>query len=148
MAESGARQIEFDLAQFRAADTGVFFSIVYMCIPTYYLYCPAITTPALRDLYQCVTPQYATIWREIGTQLDLPDATLSIIQANNPANVERCCNAMLSRWLEVDTNAMWQKLLRAIDICTGQVCIQGEVFQFCTLYARRYYTNTGSLSVL
>ena len=99
----------------------------YLCT----LYCPATSRPTLRDLYRCVTPQHATIWREIGIQLDLPDCTLSIIQANHPSDVKRCCNAMLSEWLEVDTNATWQKLLSAIDTCryTGRaVHDRGEPF--------------------
>ena len=72
-----------------------------------------------KDLY-CVTSRYATSWREIGIQLDLTNETLSIIQDDYPLNARRCCNAMLTKWLEVDINASWQKLFDAIDKCTEQ----------------------------
>ena len=86
----------------------------------------AKTTPTLKDLQQHIIPQCATIWREIGTQLNLSDGELSIIQADNQLSVKKCCNVMLSRWLEVDTNASWEKLFTAIDICSGQCNYQGD----------------------
>ena len=54
-------------------------------------------------------------------QLGLSNESLSIIQDDNQHSVERRCNAMLQKWLQVDTSASWEKILRAIDICTGQV---------------------------
>ena len=78
------------------------------------------TRPIPKDLQQFVTPQYATRWREVGIQLGLSNETLSVIQEDNPLNVRRCCNAMLMKWLSVDTNASWQKLFTAIDNCTTQ----------------------------
>ena len=77
------------------------------------------TRPTAKDLH-CVTSHYATSWREIGIQLDLTNETLSIIQEDYPRNVKRCCSVMLMEWLEVDTNASWQKLFDAIDKCTEQ----------------------------
>ena len=45
--------------------------------------------------------------------------TLSIIQEDNPHSVTKRCNAMLSKWLEMDdTSASWQKLFTVIDNCT------------------------------
>lgn len=85
-----------------------------------------MTTPTLKEINQSITPQYAAIWKKIGMELDLPDGMLSIIEANYPSDVERCCNKMLSRWLERDTSASWQKLLTAIDTCTSQVDNQGD----------------------
>ena len=84
------------------------------------------TRPALKDLQRHVTPRYATSWREIGIQLNLSDGELSIIQADNQFSVKKRCNVMLSRWLEVDTNASWEKLFTAIDICSGQPNDQGD----------------------
>ena len=76
------------------------------------------TRPALKDLQKYITRRYATKWKELGIQLDLNEETLSVIQANNPLNAVGCCNAMLSGWLQVDTNASWQKVFIAIDNCT------------------------------
>ena len=66
-----------------------------------------------------MTPQYATRWREIGIQLNLTSETISIIQEDNPGSAKKCCNVMLMKWLEVTTDASWQKLFTAIDNCTS-----------------------------
>ena len=74
------------------------------------------TSPSLRDLQQCFTPQYATQWRVIGTQLGLPTSTLDIIEHNNRDKAMECCNAMLSKWLQLDTTASWKQLFTAIKL--------------------------------
>ena len=84
------------------------------------------TRPTLKYLQQHITPQYAKIWREIGVQLNLSDGNLSIIEADNLRNIKRCCNVMLSSWLEVDTNASWEMLFTAIAICSEQYNDQGD----------------------
>ena len=86
------------------------------------------TRPSPKDLQRCVTPKYATRWRELGIQLDLTDDALSIIKEDNSHDVTRRCNVMLSEWLKVDTEASWQKLFTAIDTCTrsGEDCDQGD----------------------
>ena len=73
------------------------------------------TTPLLKDLYQHITPQYAADWEVIGTLLGLPTATLKIIEYDNREKARQCCNAMLSKWLEVDTTASWRKLFTVIE---------------------------------
>ena len=79
-----------------------------------------MNTPTPKELQRYITPRYATSWREIGTQLELSSTRLSIIETDHPFSVERCCNAMLSKWLEQDKDASWQKLFNAIDYRTGQ----------------------------
>ena len=73
------------------------------------------TTPLLKDLYQHVTPQYAADWEVIGTLLGLPTATLDTIEYDNTHKAARCCNAMLKKWLQVDTTASWRKLFTVIE---------------------------------
>jgi len=51
----------------------------------------------------------------IGMQLDLSVARLNIIEHDNYHKAEPCCNAMLQKWLEVDTTASWGKLFTVID---------------------------------
>ena len=84
------------------------------------------TRPAEKDLQRYVTPKYATNWKEIGIQLNLSNGDLSIIEVDNPHSVKKQCNAMLFKWLEVDSSASWQKLFTAIDICTGNCAVQGD----------------------
>ena len=73
------------------------------------------TTPLLKDLYQHITPQYATDWKVIGTLLELPSATINIIEHDNHYKARQCCNAMLEKWLQVDTTASWKKLFTVIE---------------------------------
>jgi len=73
------------------------------------------TRPSLRDLQQCFTPQYALHWRVIGTHLRLPTAELDITEHDNHYKAKECCNAMLSKWLEVDTSASWEQLFTVIE---------------------------------
>ena len=71
--------------------------------------------PLRRDLYNYITPRYATQWKVIGTLLDLPSETLNIIERNHMFQVDLCCNAMLGKWLELDTSASWGKLFTVIE---------------------------------
>ena len=73
------------------------------------------TTPSLKDLQQYFTLQYAVKWRVIGTQLGLPGPILDIIEYNNRDKARECCNAMLKKWLEMDTTASWGKLFTVIE---------------------------------
>ena len=73
------------------------------------------TTPSLRDLHYYITPQYAVQWRMIGTQLGLPIERPNIFEHDHRDKVEPCCNAMLEKWLQMDTTASWQKLFTVIE---------------------------------
>ena len=73
------------------------------------------TRPLVRDLYQHITPRYATQWRVIGILLGLPSETLNIIERDHVFRAESCCNAMLEKWLQVDTTASWGKLFTVIE---------------------------------
>ena len=75
----------------------------------------ATSVPLLKDLYQHITPHYATHWNVIGTQLGLSTGTLDIIENDNMHKAVQCCNGMLKKWLEVDTTASWEKLLKVIE---------------------------------
>ena len=73
------------------------------------------TTPIVKDLHHYITPQYATRWRVIGTQLGLPIERLNIIEHDHRDKAEPCCNAMLEKWLQVDRTASWSKLFTVIE---------------------------------
>jgi hypothetical protein len=60
---------------------------------------------ALRDI--------ATEWRAIGTQIDLPEHILKIVDSN--PNVEDRLRIMLSKWLDYDPQASWDKLANALN---------------------------------
>ena len=76
---------------------------------------PVTAAPLLKELYQHFTPQYATQWRVIGTLLGLTGERLNIIEYDHMFKAEPCCNAMLEKWLQVDTTASWKKLFTVIE---------------------------------
>ena len=73
------------------------------------------TTPLLKDLYQYITPRYAVHWKVIGTLLGLSSTTLAIIEHDDHYKAKECCNAMLNKWLEMDTTASWGKLFTVTE---------------------------------
>lgn len=81
------------------------------------------TTPKLGDLYEYITPKYATDWKVIGALLGLPREELKIIEHDNHCKAVACCNAMLEKWLDLDSAATWKKVLDAIHspaVCCSQ----------------------------
>ena len=62
--------------------------------------------------------RYANYWSEIGIELNIEGSVLEIIRENYAIHhnkTEECCKAMIKKWLKVDVNATWEKLIKAID---------------------------------
>ena len=70
--------------------------------------------PELKELQKLITFNYASCWKEIGIELNLPYATIQTIEADH-RNSEQRCTGILAKWLDVDVSATWQKILQAID---------------------------------
>ena len=51
----------------------------------------------------------------IGSLLGLPSGTLDIIEHDHMHKATHCSNAMLKKWLEMDTTASWSKLFTVIE---------------------------------
>ena len=66
----------------------------------------------LKDVVVAV--REVTEWYDLGLQLGLPDYVLKVV-ASHP-NVEEHQRMMLSKWLESDPSASWEKLAAAL--CT------------------------------
>ena len=77
--------------------------------------------PLLKDLDE-VCQSHAAHWKEIGLLLGLRRGELNNIEQDNMYRVQRCCRAMLDKWLDVDPDASWPKLCKVID----QILISGE----------------------
>ena len=93
------------------------------------------TTPLLRDLHYYITPQYASQWKVIGTLLGLPNGTLDIIEYDNPFKARECCNAMLKKWLQVDTTASWGKMFTVIESPAVSTSDRGDLSLYIVSYA-------------
>ena len=46
---------------------------------------------------------------------------LKVIRADHPRSSEECCTAMFDYWLQVDTNASWDKLITALQSVQHEV---------------------------
>ena len=59
----------------------------------------------------------APYWRDLGIQLLQEEYTdkLDIIQADHHHEVQVCCDKMFQYWLEVDTEANWNKLIECLE---------------------------------
>lgn len=47
--------------------------------------------------------------------MGIPIGKLDNIEAGWPTNVEWCCDKMLEVWLDVDVNASWEKIRKAVQ---------------------------------
>ena len=109
------RGVHEGLNQFKAPDKDKFTNaqILFRSIRT--LHTTVTSAPLLKELRNYITPNYATHWRVIGTQLSLPKGRLDIIKYDNHDKAEPCCDAVLEKWLEVDPSASWEKLFKVIE---------------------------------
>ena len=67
--------------------------------------------PELKDLVIAV--RGVVEWHDLGLQLGLPESTLALI-ATHP-DVEGHLRMMLSKWLQFDPEASWEKLATALS---------------------------------
>ena len=61
-------------------------------------------------------------WHKVGILCGLTAQVLSAIQADNPANSEKCCSLMFESWLQKkpgggDKPRTWATLLEAVQTC-------------------------------
>jgi len=72
-------------------------------------------TPTLKELIENVTPEYASVWKTIGILLDLSPGTINIIECDCHHKAVDCCNAVFTKWLEVDNSAKWRKVKEVLN---------------------------------
>ena len=89
-------------------------------LPHYYnnkLFCSFLESerPKLNELIEIVTPEYASVWKTIGILLNLNSETINIIEHDCHCKAVGCCNAMFTKWLEVDDNATWKKIKEVLN---------------------------------
>ena len=67
--------------------------------------------PELKDLVIAVRD--VTEWHDLGLQLGLPEATLTLIGLH--PDIKGHLRMMLSEWLQYDPGASWEKLAAALN---------------------------------
>ena len=70
--------------------------------------------------------KYAIKWRKIGLELSITSEALDIIEVDYPTKVQERCGVMLRDWLHEDSEASWEKLLRAVET-TDEQCHSASV---------------------
>ena len=83
----------------------------------------------LKDVVLAV--REVTEWHDLGLQLGLPEYVLKVI-ASHP-NVEEHQRMMLSKWLESDPSASWEKLAAALFTLGKKVSAENVRRQFLGL---------------
>ena len=73
--------------------------------------------PTVRLLNMHVRDKVAPKWFELGMQLlsSKQSEKLNIIRQDHPADTNTCCTEMFRHWLDVDTEASWNKLIAALE---------------------------------
>ena len=74
--------------------------------------------PELSELHRDIVPKYAARWKDLGVELKLPVYhlnTIAVDNANHPSHSERCCKAMLQKWMEITPKPTSTILQKAID---------------------------------
>jgi len=77
-----------------------------------------ITALILKAAYKYIVPKHGAKWRAIGKLLGLSTEQLDIIKDEFQDcynKTAECCNAVISRWLDTDTGASWEKLNDVIE---------------------------------
>ena len=107
--------------------------------------CNVITgTPSLKLINRYVITDHAVRWEQIGRILKVKG--LENIRANyrQSANFfEDCLRVTLSKWLQIDTNASWNKLKEALNQAiddeagTGGENVRGMLLLLSDLYSQQ-----------
>ena len=69
----------------------------------------------MMDINNHVVVRWATKWKQLGSQLNIEQQLIKIIDHNHHGDCERCCREMLSRWLEEKAHPTWEMLISALD---------------------------------
>ena len=94
--------------------------------------------PRPRLLYNVVVKQYGVRWLDIGLMLGIPHQHLQSIECDYTDTTNRCMR-MLERWLQIDVNATWKKLLDVLDSTHGK---------YVRYYEKRRYDVINSVCAL
>ena len=70
-------------------------------------------TPIMRLINQHVIGKYAAYWDDIGQILGVEN--LYVIRLDNKGECQACFKDTLTKWLQIDINASWEKLQNAIN---------------------------------
>ena len=62
-----------------------------------------------------MVPKWAPKWKQLGTQLNIQQHLMDIIEHDHPNDCETCCSEMFSEWLDNNPAASWGDVITAVD---------------------------------
>ena len=71
--------------------------------------------PSIRDFDNLVNCKVSAKWYALGVQLDIDGNRLDEIECNNPRDASTCCREAFKYWLDNNTDASWESLLKALE---------------------------------
>ena len=73
--------------------------------------------PTLKLLNSHVRDKVAPKWYDLGVELLSSEQSvkLNIIKEDHPADTSKRCTELFNYWLDVDTDASWNKLIAALE---------------------------------
>ena len=74
--------------------------------------------PQLHELIRHIVPVYASVWKDLGLELKIPDYALNTIamdHAYHPSSSTECCKVMLQKWIRMSSRPTWATLQEALE---------------------------------
>ncbi|XP_065907052.1 NACHT, LRR and PYD domains-containing protein 12-like isoform X2 [Dysidea avara] len=74
--------------------------------------------PQLCELNRHIVPVYASVWKDLGLELEIPMYTLNAIavdHVNHPSWSTECCKVMLQKWIRMSPRPTWARLQEALE---------------------------------
>ena len=62
-----------------------------------------------------MVPQWASKWRQLGTQLNIDQHLMDNIEHDHSNDCEGCCSKMFTEWLDSNPTASWNDIITAVD---------------------------------
>ena len=59
--------------------------------------------------------KFASKWKQLGSQLNVCESSIRIIESEYLHSCEKCCRIMLTMWLEDTSHPTWGALMNALD---------------------------------
>lgn len=99
-----------------------------------------------------VVPEVSYKWKDLGIQLLKSGRKMGIlneIEANYSQDVRRCCQVMLEKWLELQSDASWGQLIEALESqAVEMVNLADRIRSTVGMVSLCCNINKGSASVL
>ena len=87
----------------------------------------AASTLTLKEIQNELNELTAAKWYQLGIQLGIPPATLSIIESDHPHDAQRCMTEVINWWLQNAPEHSWTKLAEAVKAMGGYAVLAEEL---------------------